>query len=140
MSPCAAASSYPVVPLICPAKYSPFKWIVSKDIFKSLGSKKSYSIAYPGLVMCAFSNPLILLTNSIWTSKGKLVDIPFGYNSRVLSPSGSIKIWCESLSEKRTTLSSIEGQYRGPTPSISPVNKGERSSPLLIRSWVLSFV
>ena len=33
------------------------------------------------------------------------------------------------LPAKRMTLSSIDGQYRGPTPWITPVNIGERSRP-----------
>jgi hypothetical protein len=33
------------------------------------------------------------------------------YSSGVLRPSGSRKIWCDSLSAKRTILSSMEGQY-----------------------------
>ena len=35
---CAAASSYPVVPFICPAKYNPFIRLVSNVGFNSLGS------------------------------------------------------------------------------------------------------
>ena len=34
--------------------------------------------------------------------------------------------WCRGLSGKRTTLSSMLGQYRGPTPSICPPYRGER--------------
>ena len=59
-------------------------------------------------------------TISYWTSNGKQVENPLTYISSVAIPSGSKKIWCLSLSAKRTILSSIEGQYRGPTPSISP--------------------
>ena len=44
-SPCAAASSYPVVPLIWPAKNRPATVLVSSDALRSRGSKKSYSIA-----------------------------------------------------------------------------------------------
>ncbi len=36
------------------------------------------------------------------------------------TPSGSTNNRWWSLSEKRTTLSSMDGQYRGPVPSISP--------------------
>ena len=38
------------------------------------------------------------------------------YSSSVSRPIGSMNSRCRSLSAKRTTLSSIEGQYRGPTP------------------------
>ena len=55
------------------------------------------------------------------------MEIPFGYTSSVSSPSGSTKIWCASRSAKRTTLSSTDGQYRGPVPSMTPVYMGERS-------------
>ena len=58
-----------------------------------------------------------------------LVDIPFGYTSLAFRPSGSINIWCESLSENLKILSSIEGQYLGPTPSIFPENIGDLSIP-----------
>src|ERR1017187_413178 len=97
-------------------------------------------MAYPGRVIYAFSKPLIERTRFNFTSKGKLVDIPFGYTSLVFNPSGSRNIWCESLSAKRVILSSMEGQYLGPTPSITPVNNGERSSPARIISCVSLFV
>jgi len=54
--------------------------------------------------------------------------------------SGSRKTKCEVLSANRTILSSIEGQYRGPTPSICPPYMAERSRFSRIMSWVFSFV
>jgi hypothetical protein len=52
----------------------------------------------------------MLRTKACCTSKGRLVEMPFGYTSWVSSPSGSMKIWCEALSAKRATLSSTDGQ------------------------------
>lgn len=46
---------------------------------------------------------------------GYEVDKPEIYTSLVSNPSGSKNKWCESLSENLTTLSSIEGQYLGPS-------------------------
>ena len=34
---CAAASSYPVVPLICPARYNPGNLFVSSVVFNAVG-------------------------------------------------------------------------------------------------------
>ena len=45
ISPCAAASSYPVVPLICPARKSRATRRVSSEGASSRGSTKSYSMA-----------------------------------------------------------------------------------------------
>ena len=45
IKPCPAASSYPDVPLICPAVYNPSISFVSKDLFDCLESMASYSIA-----------------------------------------------------------------------------------------------
>ena len=56
------------------------------------------------------------------------------------NPSGSRKTWCRSLPSKRTTLSSMEGQYRGPIPLITPEYRGERESPDRIASWVAALV
>ena len=39
---------------------------------------------------------------------------------------GSTKSWWRSLSGKRTILVSKEGQYRGPTPSMTPEYMGAR--------------
>ena len=38
IKPCPAASSYPVVPFICPAKNNPLIFLVSRVFFNSLGS------------------------------------------------------------------------------------------------------
>ena len=45
---------------------------------------------------------------------------PCTYSSSVSSPIGSINSWCRGLSAKRTTFVSMDGQYRGPMPSITP--------------------
>ena len=44
-SPWAAASSYPDVPFICPAKNRPETFLDSSEAFSCDGGKKSYSIA-----------------------------------------------------------------------------------------------
>ena len=62
-------------------------------------------------------------------SSGSDVENPFRYISTVLAPSGSIKSWCLFLSENLSILSSIDGQYLGPTPLILPVNIGDLSKP-----------
>ena len=61
INPCAAASSYPEVPLICPAINNPSIPLYSKDNFKFDGSIQSYSMAYAGLVNSACSKPGIVL-------------------------------------------------------------------------------
>ena len=66
--------------------------------------------------------------------------MPFGYSSWVSRPSGSTKIRCSVRSAKRTTLSSMDGQYRGPTLSITPVYMGDRSRPARMIRCVVSFV
>ena len=45
MVPCPPASSYPVVPLTCPAKNSPSITFDSSEWDSCVGSKKSYSMA-----------------------------------------------------------------------------------------------
>ena len=60
--------------------------------------------------MCAFSKPGMLRTKRSCTSNGRLVEMPLGYTSWVVSPSGSTKIWCELRSAKRWILSSTDGQ------------------------------
>src|SRR5690606_11919509 len=62
------------------------------------------------------------------------------YISWVLSPMGSTNSWCLSLSANLTTLSSMDGQYLGPMPSIMPPYSGERWRLFLIISWVLLLV
>ena len=69
---------------------------------------------------------------SFWVLCGRLVDMPFGYTRSLLIPSGSIKIWWLSLLSNFLTLSSIEGQYLGPIPFISPEYIAER--------WVFSLM
>src|ERR1017187_4818338 len=92
----------------------------------SRGSIASYSIAYPGRIISAPSKPGTEASMAPCTSIGILVDMPLTYTSLVSRPSGSRKIWWRGLSGNLTILSSIDGQYRGPTPSICPLYKGER--------------
>ena len=89
--PCDAASSYPEVPFICPAKNIPSIFLCSNDNFSSDGSIQSYSIAYAGLVNSAFSNPGKVLYIAICTSSGNEELIPCTYISSVSTPIGSIK-------------------------------------------------
>ena len=49
------------------------------------------------------------------------VDIPFTYTSYVSKPSGSRNNWCRTRPGNVTNLSSMDGQYLGPTPSIRPL-------------------
>src|ERR1019366_4122802 len=86
----------------------------------SRGSIASYSMAYPGRIISAASKPGTDATMATCTSIGILVDMPLTYTSWVSRPSGSRKIWCRGLSGNFTILSSMDGQYRGPTPSIWP--------------------
>src|SRR5690242_21122829 len=51
-----------------------------------------------------------------------------------------MKIWWADFPAKRCTLSSMDGQYLGPTPWIAPVNIGDRSRAPRMISWVRSFV
>ena len=66
-------------------------------------------------------------------ARGKAIDINIHW---VWRPSGSRKSWCASFSANLTTLSSIDGQYRGPTPSIRPVYIGDLSRFARIMSCV----
>ena len=43
------------------------------------------------------------------------------------------------MSGKRTTLSSMLGQYRGPTPSMRPLYRGERSRLARMTSLAVSY-
>ena len=138
--PCDAASSYPEVPFIWPAKNIPSIFLCSNDNFNSDGSIQSYSIAYAGLVNSACSNPGIVRYIAICTSSGSDELIPCIYISSVSLPIGSTNIWCLSLSANLTTLSSIDGQYLGPVPVISPPYKGERCKFFLIISCVSGVV
>src|SRR3972149_98556 len=73
-------------------------------------------------------------------SSGRLVANPLTYTVVVSYPSGSRKTWWRSLSANRLILSSIDGQYRGPTALILPVNMGDRSNPFRRTSWVFGLV
>ena len=101
---------------------------------------QSYSIAYADLVNSACSNPGMVLYIAICTSSGKDELIPCIYISSVSNPTGSTKIWCLSLSANLTTLSSIDGQYLGPVPSITPAYKGDLCKFSLIILCVSAFV
>ena len=108
----------------------------SSEAFNCVGSIQSYSIAYAVLIISAFSRPGTVFIIWTWTSSGRDDDIPPTYISSVSSPSGSIKIWCLSLSWNLITLSSIDGQYLGPTPFILPLYIGD----LCIFSWITLWV
>ena len=97
-------------------------------------------MAYPGLIMRVCSNPLILLNISACTSAGREVEIPLGYTVVSFKPSGSKKIWCLVLSENFTIVSSIEGQYLGPTPLLLPDYIALLVKFFFIISWTFLFV
>ena len=118
--PCAAASSYPVVPLICPLKNRPAIFFVSRLESHWYAGKKSYSTAYAGRSIFTFSNPGSVRSSASCSLSGKPVLKPCTYTSGHVRPSGSKKIWCDSLSAKRTILSSMLGQYRGPFAPTHP--------------------
>ena len=71
---------------------------------------------------------------------GREEDKPWMYSSSVSRPMGSMKSWCRSFSGKRTILVSMEGQYRGPTPSMVPSYRGERSRLARMTAWVAALV
>ena len=73
----------------------------------------------------ACSSPGIVWYKAICTSSGKEELIPCIYISSVSNPTGSTNAWCLGLSLNLTTLSSIDGQYLGPVPSIIPAYKGD---------------
>ena len=62
------------------------------------------------------SKPRMVRYMAFCTASGRLLLMPCRYISSVSSPQGSTKMGWRSLSLNRTTLSSMEGQYRGPTP------------------------
>ncbi len=110
ISPCAAASSYPVVPLICPARNRPGTRLVSSVALISPVATASYSIAYPTRIISTFRSAGIERSISHCTSSGSDVLQPCTYTSLVFQPSGSRKKPWLGLSAKRTILSSIDGQ------------------------------
>ena len=62
------------------------------------------------------------------------------YSSSVSRPMGSTNSWCRGLSAKRVTFVSMDGQYRGPTPSMTPLCMGERSRFSRMIRWVSALV
>ena len=76
MIPWQAASSYPDVPLICPARNSPAIFFVSSVRWSSVGSIESYSMAYPGRIISALSSPGIDFRIASCTSIGSEVLMP----------------------------------------------------------------
>ena len=66
--PWAAASSYPLVPLICPAWKRFSTILVSRDGWSWTGSTKSYSMAYPGRTISTASRPGIVRSILTWMS------------------------------------------------------------------------
>ena len=77
---------------------------------------------------------------STWIDSGKLVEKPFIYIWSDRYHSGSKNNKCDGCSENRFTLSSIEGQYLGPTPFISPLYIGDSWAFLSIILCVFSLV
>ena len=140
INPWHAASSYPEVPFVWPAINRPSIPLYSSDSFKFDGSIQSYSIAYADLVNSAFSSPGIVWYKAICTSSGKEELKPCIYISSVSIPTGSTNAWCLGLSLNLTTLSSIDGQYLGPVPFISPPYNGDLCKLSLIIWCVFSFV
>ena len=74
--PCAAASSYPLVPFICPAKNSPSTRLDMRLGNSSRASIHSYSIAYASRTTDTFSKPIIERYISRCTRGGSDVDMP----------------------------------------------------------------
>mmetsp|Transcript_15607 Transcript_15607/g.51232 ORF Transcript_15607/g.51232 Transcript_15607/m.51232 type:complete len:353 (+) Transcript_15607:578-1636(+) len=111
-TPCAAASSYPVVPFICPAKNNPLIFLVSSVTLNSRGSTKSYSTPYPGFKTFTFSKPGIVRSIASCVSGSREHESPFGYTTSVSIPSGSSHTRWDRPGN-RLTLVSREGQYRG---------------------------
>ena len=101
---------------------------------------QSYSIAYPGLKNSMFLKASIWLRLFNCASSGRLVEKPFIYIWSEFFHSGSKNNRCDGWCENLWTLSSIDGQYLGPTPVISPLYIGERCELVLITSCTLSFV
>ena len=134
--PCAAASSYPLVPFIWPAKKSPDTIFDSKLFLRSSALMQSYSIAYAYRIILTYSKPGISLYIFLWISHGILDDIPCTYTSSELAVSGSKNNWWRSLSAKRIILSSMLGQYLGPIPWILPEYSGARSIFSRIKSCI----
>ena len=74
--PWPAASSYPLVPLTCPA-VNRFSMIFDSNVgFICIGSIASYSIAYAYFLMIASLNPGRECTICSWISLGKDVENP----------------------------------------------------------------
>ena len=74
------------------------------------------------------------------SGSGSPVDRPCTYSSLVPRPSGSRNTWWLALSAKRTTLSSIDGQYRGPAPPTHPPYTGDSARCSRMRACVASVV
>ena len=77
---------------------------------------------------------------STCTCSGMEEEKPWIYSSSVFRPMGSMNSWWRALSGKRTILVSMEGQYRGPTPSMVPSYRGERDRLSRMIWWVRSLV
>ena len=74
------------------------------------------------------------------TSSGREEEKPWMYISSVPRPMGSMNSWWRSLSGKRTILVSMEGQYRGPTPWMTPEYRGLLSRFSRMMRWVSGVV
>ena len=74
------------------------------------------------------------------TSSGREEEKPWMYISSVSRPMGSMNSWWRSLSGKRTIFVSMEGQYRGPTPWMTPEYRGLLSRFSRMMRWVSGVV
>lgn len=74
--PCILASSYPVVPFICPAVYMLGIFALSSVGLSSLEQTQSYSTAYPALTVFALPKAFVNFSSCSCTSSGIDVDNP----------------------------------------------------------------
>lgn len=133
----AAASSYPVVPLIWPARKRPWVLFTCRAGLNWVGHTKSYCTPYPGRAKTRNFQQYLMtqvrVTKGDWDavpgvwisalcrggislirlsciSGGMVIDRPWGYKRSDVSPSGSSHTWC-CRPGKRSTFDSMEGQY-----------------------------
>ena len=71
-------------------------------------------------MISACSSPGMVCSMASCTSSGMEEEKPCTYSSSVRRPIGSMNNWWRGLSANRTTFVSMDGQYRGPTPWITP--------------------
>ena len=80
----------------------------------------THSTAYAGRSILHCSSPGSVRSRASCSRSGRPVERPWTYTSGVRRPSGSRKTWWLAFSLKRTTLSSMDGQYRGPFDAAQP--------------------